>query len=91
MYLDVSQGLKTPGEEFPFLHKETIPPQEMFGETVTFDEPVLLTGHYIFVGDSLRLEGIFRRPCTPSARFAWLPFAIRFRRRSMKCSRGSIG
>lgn len=57
MYLDVSQALRQPGEEFPFLHKEAIPPQVIFGETVTFDEPVLLTGHYMIAGDSLRIEG----------------------------------
>ena len=57
MYLDVSKALRAPGEEFPFFHQETIPPQESFGDVVTFDEPVLMTGHYMIAGDSLRIEG----------------------------------
>ena len=56
MLLDVSRALRAPGEEIPFLHRDQIPPQEIFGETVTFDPP-LLSGHYSLSGDSLRLWG----------------------------------
>lgn len=56
MLLNVSRALTAPGEEIPFLHRDEIPPQEIFGETVTFSD-VLLTGHYAMVGESLRLEG----------------------------------
>ncbi len=57
MLLDISRALRAPGEEIPFLHRDAIPPQEIFGETVTFDD-VILSGHYSFAGDSLRLEGV---------------------------------
>ena len=57
MLLDVSQGLRQPAQEFPFSHEEAIPPQEIFGDLVTFDEPVRLEGKYMVVGDSLRLHG----------------------------------
>ena len=56
LLLDVSRALSAPGEEIPFLHRDEIPPQEVFGETVTFSD-VLLTGHYAMVGESLHLTG----------------------------------
>ncbi|MDY3279239.1 MAG: DUF177 domain-containing protein [Eubacteriales bacterium] len=56
MLLDVSRALRLPGEVFPFLHREEIPPQEIFGETITFSDAVL-TGHFSMAGDSLHLEG----------------------------------
>lgn len=57
MLLDISRALRAPGEDIPFLHRDAIPPQEIFGETVTFDD-VLLSGHYSFAGESLHLEGV---------------------------------
>ena len=56
MLLDVSRALSAPGEKIPFLHRDEIPPQEIFGETVTFSD-VLLAGHYAMMGDSLHLTG----------------------------------
>ncbi len=56
MLLDISRALRAPGEEIPFQHRDRIPPQEIFGETVTFDEP-LLTGWHSVAGDSLRIWG----------------------------------
>lgn len=57
MLLDVSRALRNPGEQFPFVHHECIPPQEISGETVTFDDPVILEGRYSMSGDELTLDG----------------------------------
>lgn len=57
MLLDVSRALRTPGEVFPFEHHERISPQEISGETVTFDEPVVLKGRYSMSEDDLTLDG----------------------------------
>ncbi|MBR1586413.1 MAG: DUF177 domain-containing protein [Clostridia bacterium] len=56
MLLDISRALRTPGEEIPFQHRDAIPPQDIFGETVTFDD-VILTGHYSVADESLRIRG----------------------------------
>ena len=56
MLLDISRALRAPGEDIPFQHRDAIPPQEIFGETVTFDD-VLLTGHYSVTDESLRIWG----------------------------------
>ena len=56
MLLDISRALRAPGEEIPFQHRDEIPPQEIFGETVTFDPP-LLSGFFSVTGDSLRIWG----------------------------------
>ncbi len=56
MLLDVSMAIKSQGEEFPFLHRDEIPPQEVFGETITFDT-VLMSGFYSLEGKTLRLRG----------------------------------
>ena len=56
MLLDISRALRAPREEIPFLHRDAISPQEIFGETVTFSD-VLLTGHFSVAGDSLRIWG----------------------------------
>ena len=57
LLLDISRALRAPGEEIPFSHRDAIPPQEVFGETVTFDD-VLLSGHFSFAGDSLYIRGV---------------------------------
>lgn len=59
MLLDISRALRAPGEDFPFLHRDAIPPQEIFGETVTFDD-VLLSGHFSFAGESLQIRGVLQ-------------------------------
>ena len=56
MLLDISRALRAPGEDIPFLHRDAIPPQEIFGETVTFSD-VLLAGHYSITDESLRIWG----------------------------------
>ena len=56
MLLDISRALRAPGEEIPFLHRDAIPPQEIFGETVTFDD-VTLIGFLTAADDSLRIRG----------------------------------
>ena len=59
MLLDISRALRAPGEEIPFLHRDAIPPQVIFGETVTFSE-VTLTGFLCSVEDHLRVFGTLR-------------------------------
>ena len=58
MLLDVSRALRNPGEVFPFEHHERIVPQDISGEQVTFDEPVLLEGRFSMSGNDLTLEGV---------------------------------
>ena len=57
MLLDVSRGLRAPGEIFPFVHHERIAPQDIYGEKVTFDEPVVLEGRFSMSGNELTLDG----------------------------------
>ena len=59
MLLDISRALRAPGEEIPFLHRDAIPPQEIFGETVEFSD-VLLSGFFSAMEDSLRIYGTLR-------------------------------
>ena len=57
MKLDVTQALRSPGEEFAFQVEQAIAPQEVSGETVTFD-PALMKGVYSATEDgSVTLEG----------------------------------
>lgn len=56
MLLDITAALRAPGEEIPFLHRDEIPPQEIFGDEVTFSQ-VLLTGHYSVTDERLRIRG----------------------------------
>ena len=56
LLLDISRALRTPGEDIPFQHCDAIPPQEIFGETVTFSD-VLLSGRYSVADESLRIRG----------------------------------
>ena len=56
LLLDISRALRAPGEEIPFQHCDEIPPQEIFGETVTFSE-VVLEGLCSVTEDSLRIHG----------------------------------
>ena len=59
MLLDISRALRAPGEEIPFLHRDAIPDQEIFGETVTFSD-VILSGFYSSVDETLRIWGTLR-------------------------------
>jgi len=56
LLLDVSRALREPDEPIPFLHRDEIPPQEIFGDEITFDN-VLLSGHYSGADDRLRIWG----------------------------------
>ena len=58
LLLDVSRAMRTPGEAFPFVHHEQIQPQDICGEEVSFDEPVVLEGHFSMSGENLTLEGV---------------------------------
>ncbi len=57
MLLDISRALRSPGEEIFFEHRDAIPPQDIFGEEITFTD-VILKGHYSMVGESLHLDGV---------------------------------
>ncbi len=56
MLLDVSRALRAPGEEIPFAHNDCIPPQDIFGEEITFTD-VLLEGHFSMMGENLHITG----------------------------------
>ena len=57
MLLDVSSALRDPGTEYPFTHHEFIPPQKVLGDTHTFDDPVVIEGTAMMMGDTLLLRG----------------------------------
>ena len=57
MKLNATPALKDPGQEYPFEGEQTIAPQEIGGDTVTFD-PALLKGVYSATDDgSVTVEG----------------------------------
>ena len=56
MELDVSKALLSPGTEFPFTAQCSVPPQDVIGETVTFD-PVSLAGMFSAMDGSIHLTG----------------------------------
>ena len=56
MELDVTKALFAPGTEFPFTVTETVPPQDVTGETVTFD-PALFVGVFSAQDGAVRLAG----------------------------------
>lgn len=57
MKLDVSRAIKTPGESYPLEAEQAIAPQDILGETVTFD-PARLTGSYMVLeGGNVALRG----------------------------------
>lgn len=60
MMLDVSPALRSPGEAFPFRHEESLPPQEILGETIRFQDPVVLEGSYAMAEESLILRGTLK-------------------------------
>ena len=57
MPLDISRALRSPGESFPFTHEEVLQPQDIVGQTVTFDNPVLMEGEFTLADGTLRLQG----------------------------------
>ena len=56
MELDVSKAFVTPATAFPFQAVVALPPQELGGETITFD-PVALQGTYSAYEGVVSLEG----------------------------------
>ena len=61
MELDVTQALLKPGETFPFEATVGIAPQDVDGETMTFDD-VLLSGTYSAMDGAVQLKG---KTCAP--------------------------
>ena len=57
MLLDISSALREQEVEIPFTHEETVPPQMILGELITFDEPVLLKGTFCLIEKRLLLRG----------------------------------
>ena len=74
MLLDISRALRVPGEEIPFEHRDRIPPQEIFGETVTFDDPVL-TG-FILAGPQPSENNMRKVGHDPAVQAADMIFAV---------------
>lgn len=60
MMLDITDALRAPGEEIPFVHQENLEPQEILGETVSFLEPLTMEGVYGLVEDELFLQARLR-------------------------------
>ena len=56
MFLDVSIALKHPGEPYAFRVEQEIAPQEIGGETITFD-PAVLEGTYSTEEEQVTVEG----------------------------------
>ncbi|MCE5344065.1 MAG: DUF177 domain-containing protein [Eubacteriales bacterium] len=56
MELDVTKALQAPGTVFPFTASVVLPPQDVIGETVTFDA-VSLRGQYSTWDGAVRLAG----------------------------------
>lgn len=59
MKLDVSKGFLTPAMQFPFEVEVTLEPQDVNGETVSFDT-VSINGTFQVLDDEIHLKGILR-------------------------------
>lgn len=57
MELDVSKAFLKPGTAFPFQAQVNLPPQDVMGETVAFDE-ARLEGTYSVLENSVHLTGV---------------------------------
>lgn len=82
MALDISRALRSPGESFPFRHEEALPPQEVLGDTVTFDDPVVMEGEFTLNEGRLRLRGwlstVAHAACANCLAPARYPIRVRF-------------
>jgi uncharacterized protein len=80
--LDISRAMRSPGESFTFIHKEVLPPQDVVGQTVTFDNPVTMEGEFCLVEDRLRLSGrlstVANAPCANCLSPAKYPVLVDF-------------
>ena len=56
MELDVSKAFLSPGTEFPFRAEESLAPQDVIGETVTFDS-VIIQGIFFMLEDRVHIKG----------------------------------
>jgi uncharacterized metal-binding protein YceD (DUF177 family) len=81
MELDVSKALLAQGNQFPFTAEVSVPPQDVVGETVSFDT-VKLAGQYSVVEGTVRLEGelttIAHATCAKCLAPASVPLALSF-------------
>lgn len=59
MALDITRALRSPGVAVSFTHEEQLKPQQVLGDTVSFD-PVRMEGEMTFNEGSLRLTGRLR-------------------------------
>lgn len=57
MWLDLTPAMRSPGIAVPFTHGERVPAQDILGDTITFDDPVLLEGTMVFEEKTVRLTG----------------------------------
>lgn len=57
MAMDITRALQQPGEVFPFREEVSIPPQEVFGEEVRFDDPAVLEGSMCLTESTLHIWG----------------------------------
>ena len=56
MELDVSKAFLSPGTEFPFHAEESLSPQDVIGETVTFDTAII-QGVFCMLEDRVHIKG----------------------------------
>lgn len=56
MMLDISSALRLPGAEIPFELQETLPEQDILGETVRFPEAAMLTGTFTLADETLFIK-----------------------------------
>ena len=82
MTLDISKALRNPGEYFPFDLSVSIPAQDILGDTVTFDDPVQMSGTMCLTEGRLRLKGTLtataRAECAKCLAPAAHPVQVRF-------------
>jgi uncharacterized protein len=57
MKLDVSLALKNPGQEYLFRGEQAIAPQEISGDTVTFDDAILEGTYFATDDGSVQVDG----------------------------------
>lgn len=55
MGLDVTQPLRNPGEPIAFTYGQTVPQQDIMGDTITFDDPVMLEGLMVYKDQAILL------------------------------------
>lgn len=81
MELDVSKAFRSPATPFPFVAEVELPPQELFGETVSFDK-VALEGTYFAADNVVRVEGklgtVAHSACALCMKPASAPVKVRF-------------